>query len=190
MRSNHVRILSGIFLSTLIAITASCSRPAAVDNGAMYPKLISSIATAPIKAMDGTTFTVNDKAGKVILLNMWATWCGPCRSEIPALAKMQDQHRALGFEVIGLNTDEETPEQIAAFSNEVGANYTMAWADTKLQSELLKLSKFPGIPQSFLIDRQGRLRGVFTGANAPTIAKMEQIVTEVMSENPLAAAAP
>lgn len=151
------------------------------DKGSGYPKIASAVANAEIKDLDGATYTLNDKLGKVVLLNLWATWCGPCRTEIPALVRMQEIHGTKGFEVIGLNTDEEPEEMITEFGNGLGVNYPMAYADTQLQASLLKISKFPGIPQSFLIDREGRLRGVFKGANPADIAKMEEIVARVVN---------
>lgn len=153
------------------------------DKGAGYPKIASAVATAEIKGLDGTTFTINDKQGKVLLLNLWATWCGPCRSEIPALVRMQEKHAAQGFEVIGLNTDEEDVQLINNFAAELKVNYPIAYATTKLQSDMLKISKFPGIPQSFLLDKEGRLRGVFRGANPADVAKMEQVVEKVVNES-------
>ncbi len=147
-----------------------------------FPPIASAVAQADIKNLDGSTFKVADKMGKVILLNMWATWCGPCRAEMPALVRMQDTHGGQNFEVIGLNTDEETVEEINTFAESMKLNYPLVWADTKLQSSLLKISKFNGIPQSFLIDRDGNLRGVFRGANAADIRKMEELVAKVVAE--------
>ncbi len=157
---------------------------ASTDKGSAYPKLASAVATAEIKALDGSTYTINDKQGKILLLNLWATWCGPCRSEMPALVRMQEKHGPQGFEVIGLNTDEEDVQLINDFAAELKLNYPIAYADTKLQSSMLKISKFPGIPQSFLLDREGRLRGVFRGANPADIAKMEQVVAKLVNESP------
>jgi thiol-disulfide isomerase/thioredoxin len=141
-----------------------------------YPPLVSSLATAEIKATDGTIFTLNDKKGKVLLVNLWATWCGPCRAEMPALVHMQQEHGIDNFEVIGLNTSNEPVELIQEFSQKMNLNYPLAWADDKMQSNFMKVSKFPGIPQSFLIDREGHLRGVFRGGNASEIRKMERFV--------------
>ncbi|MGD9589851.1 MAG: TlpA family protein disulfide reductase [Pyrinomonadaceae bacterium] len=156
--------------------------PSAADKGSAYPRIASAVATAEIKDLEGATYTLNDRLGKVVLLNLWATWCGPCRTEIPALVRMQELHGPNGFEVIGLNTDEEPVEMIAEFGSGLGVNYPMAYADTSLQASLLKISKFPGIPQSFLVDREGRLRGVFKGANPADIAKMEEIVAKLVNE--------
>jgi hypothetical protein len=95
---------------------------------------------------------------------------------------MQEKHGAQGFEVLGLNTDEEEAQVINDFGAELKVNYPMAYANTSLQAAMLKISKFPGIPQSFLIDREGRLRGVFKGANPADIRKMEEVVAKVVNE--------
>jgi thiol-disulfide isomerase/thioredoxin len=147
-----------------------------------FPPLASAVSQSELKNADGTSFKVTDKKGKVLLLNMWATWCGPCRSEMPALVKMQDAHREQGFEVIGLNTDDESADEMNAFAEQMNLNYTLVWADTKLQRSLLNISRFSGIPQSFIIDREGNLRGVFRGANPADIKKMEDLVAKVVSE--------
>jgi len=147
-----------------------------------YPPVASAVANADIKNLDGTTFKVADKKGKVLLLNLWATWCGPCRSEMPELVKMQDEHRANGFEIIGLDTDDEDLDSINKFAEKMNLNYTLTWAGADLQNELLKISKFDGIPQSFLIDRDGNLRGVFRGANPSDVKKMEELVAKVVNE--------
>jgi thiol-disulfide isomerase/thioredoxin len=147
-----------------------------------YPPIATAVAQADIKQIDGTVFKVADKKGKVILLNMWATWCGPCRAEMPALVRMQEKHRDAGFEVVGLDTDPESVEEINDFASQMKLNYTLAWADTDLQAALLKISKFGGIPQSFIIDRDGNLRGVFRGAGKGDVAKMEELVDMIVAE--------
>jgi thiol-disulfide isomerase/thioredoxin len=146
-----------------------------------YPPVAAAVAESDIKNLDGTTFKVNDKKGKVLLLNLWATWCGPCRAEMPALVRMQDKHRDAGLEVIGLNTDDESLDEINAFVADMKLNYTIAWADTQLQVALVNITKFPGIPQSFLIDRDGRLRGIFKGGGRAEVAKMEELVDLVVT---------
>lgn len=146
-----------------------------------FPPIAAAVANSDLKNLDGTTFKVADKKGKVVLLNMWATWCGPCRAEMPALVRMQDEHRD-SLEIIGLNTDDETVADINEFAADLKLNYTLVWADTAMQAALLKISNFGGIPQSFLIDRDGNLRGVFRGANPADIKKMEELVSKVVNE--------
>jgi thiol-disulfide isomerase/thioredoxin len=156
-----------------------------------YPPLVSAVAQSDLKNLDGSTFKIADKKGKVLLINLWATWCGPCRSEMPALVRMQNEHRDKGFEVIGVDTEEnDTVEDINKFAGELGLNYTLVWGDTKLQASLLNISKFPGIPQSFLVDRDGNLRGVFRGANPADVKKMEQLVARVVEDESAAVSTP
>ena len=94
----------------------------------------------------------------------------------------KDEFRDKGFEIIGLNTDDgDTPEMVNDFAKEMSLNYTLVWASTEMQKELLKISKYEGIPQSFLIDRDGNLRGVFKGASVSEIQKMKATVTKVIN---------
>ncbi len=148
-----------------------------------YPPLAAAVAQSDMKNLDGSTSKVADRKGKVLLLNMWATWCGPCRGEMPELVKMQDEHRDKGFEIIGLNTDDgDTKEMVEEFAEELKLNYTLVWADTEMQNGLLKISNFNGIPQSFVIDRDGNLRGVFRGGAKAEVKKMEELVAKVVAE--------
>ncbi|MGD9628703.1 MAG: TlpA disulfide reductase family protein [Pyrinomonadaceae bacterium] len=188
----------------LISMLSACSGPAGADiakapenskssgettggeankKKSEFPPISEKVAQADMKHLDGSTSKVADMKGKVVLLNMWATWCGPCRSEMPALVKMQDEHRDKGLEIIGLNTDDgDTKEKIDEFAAEMKLNYTLVWASTDMQNALLKISNFGGIPQSFLVDRDGNLRGVFRGANPADIKKMEELVAKVVAE--------
>jgi len=148
-----------------------------------YPLLPAAVLNSEVKNLDGTTFSISDKKGKVILLNMWATWCAPCREEMPTLVRLQDTYRDKGFEVIGLNTEEnDTREKIERFAEEMKLNYTLVWADLQLQNELVKISQFGGIPQSFLVDREGRLRGIFKGSGKRELAKLEEFIERTVNE--------
>ena len=191
-----VFFLLAVLFSSLMACSGSSSSNAPVANTANgapqntetakktnYPPLAEKVAQSNMKNLDGSTSKVADRKGKVLLLNMWATWCGPCRGEMPALVKMQDEYRDKGFEIIGLNTDDgDTKEMVEDFAKELKLNYTLVWADTEMQNGLLKISNFNGIPQSFVVDRDGNLRGVFRGGGRAEIAKMEELVAKVVAE--------
>lgn len=148
-----------------------------------YPMAPEAILKTELKAIDGTTFKIEDKKGKVVLINLWATWCGPCRSEMPHLIEMQNKYRDQGFEVIGLDTDEnETVEQIKEFAADMKLNYTLGMSDDKFTREFFRLTGQPAIPQSMLINREGRMTGLFTGAGQDLMVKLKKIVEQTVSE--------
>ena len=201
MREVFIHIVIFVALVVAFSSLSACTKTETVDNVSPnlpavndanavaektpsdYPAIPNAIAQSDLKNLDNSTFKIADKKGKVLLLNMWATWCGPCRSEMPRLVKMQDEHRDQNFEIIGIDTEEQdTADDINAFAKEMKLNYTLVWGDADLQNELVKITNFPGIPQSFLIDRDGRLRGIFKGANPSDVKKMEELVAKVVSE--------
>lgn len=151
-------------------------------DASKYPTL-TFINQGEIKALDGTPFKVDDRKGQVMLLNLWATWCGPCRGEMPELVAMQNKYGDKNFKVIGLNTDNESADDIKDFAANMKLNYELAWPEQKMTVEFFRYSQFQGIPQSFLIDREGRLRGVFTGGGPKVIEKMKETVDKVVSES-------
>lgn len=162
--------------------TESNENTQAKKDNSEYPKIPSALATKEIKKIDDSTFKLEDKKGNVVLLNLWATWCGPCRGEMPHLVKMEDEYKEKNFEIIGLNTDDESVEDINKFAEQMKLNYQMAYADGEMMREFLNISKFQGIPQSFLIDRDGRLRGVFLGGSPKVIGTMKETVEKVVNE--------
>src|SRR3954464_4480220 len=150
-----------------------------------YPPLASAIAQANLKTTDGTNFKIADKKGKVLLINMWATWCGPCLAEMPSFVKMQDKYGPSGFEILGLDTDDESDSlkaDIDKVVKEKGINYPIVFSDSDTQAAFLNISKFGGIPQSFLVDADGNLRGVFKGANKQNVVKIEEMVAEMLGQ--------
>jgi len=182
---NFTQILLVAMFASVVIFAASCggTSQTAEKPKSDYPPLQSSIAQADVENLDGSTFKIADRKGKVLLLNMWATWCGPCREEMPELVKLQDKYRDQGFEIIGLNTnDGDTPEMIKDFAKEQKLNYTLTLAPTAMQVDIVKLTKNEGIPQSLLVGRDGTLRGVFLGGSEAEISKMKATVAKVMGD--------
>ncbi len=107
-------------------------------------------------ALAGDTTSLGALRGKVVLLNVWATWCAPCREEIPYLQSLYTRHREDGFEIVGVSVDARGSEQtIEGFRKDFGMTYPI-WLDPdeRVQSLFLAL----GVPASYLIDREGILR--------------------------------
>ncbi len=108
-----------------------------------------------IADMNGNEVNLAELEGKVILLNFWATWCGPCKIEIPGFIELQDEYGDQGFQVLGLSVD-DTPEQIRPFAEEFGVNYPML---VGLGRDDFQEAYGPiwGLPVSYWIDREGTL---------------------------------
>ena len=146
-----------------------------------YPVAPDAVLQTENKDLDGNPLKIADYKGKVVLVNLWATWCGPCRGEMPHLIEMQDKYREQGFEVLGLDVDEESVEEINAFAKEMKLNYKLGYADQKLVSAFIKITKLQGIPQTLLINREGQLIGVFSGGGQKVITKMKEAVDKAMA---------
>ena len=156
-------------------------------NNANYPPLPEGIATAEVEDLDGGTFKIEDKKGKVLVLNLWATWCVPCIAEMPHLVEMQNEYKDQNFEVIGLNVGDgdgvpEPKDKIDRFVKKHGLNYELARADRKLFSEFVTLTRMPVVPQTVIVNREGRMTGIFTGGSKENFAKMKEVVEKTIKQ--------
>jgi thiol-disulfide isomerase/thioredoxin len=108
-----------------------------------------------MKDLEGRDVSLSSFKGKVILLNFWATWCGPCKAEIPGFVELQNQYGKDGLVVVGYSVDDEAP-QARAFANEYKVNYPVLLG---LGREDVQEAYGPiwGIPASFIISRDGRV---------------------------------
>lgn len=111
----------------------------------------------PIKAVDGATFRLSDFKDKVVVVDLWATWCGPCRLEVPHLVELQNEYRAKGVEVIGLTTEdpESDDEKVRDFAKEFKINYKLGWSPREVSLALMNGNA--SIPQTFVIAPGGRI---------------------------------
>lgn len=155
------------------------------DKG--YPSPPAAIAQAEIKMLDGKIFKLEEQKGKVILFNLWGIWCVPCIREMPHLIETQDKYRDKNFEIIGLNIGDgdgtpETEEAIKEFAAKHKLNYQLGYADRKLFEEFARLAQLGGVPISILINREGKVTGVFTGGSPPVISKMKETVEKNVIE--------
>ena len=87
------------------------------------------VGDVTMETLDGRTMSTRDWQGKVTLVNFWATWCGPCRQEIPDLIRLQERYPD-HLQVIGISTDEGDPSLVRAFADEMGMNYPVVMATT------------------------------------------------------------
>jgi peroxiredoxin len=106
--------------------------------------------------LDGESVSLESLRGQVVLLNLWATWCGPCRAETPYLQSVYEEHKDDGFEIVGISMDTgDAADDIAMFVDEYAVTYTILHDPTMQGMELYQVL---GLPATFLIDREGVLR--------------------------------
>lgn len=129
------------------------------------PEMPSVIMNTQMKSLDGENFTLKQYEGKIILVNLWATWCGPCRMEMPELIKIEEEYKEKGVMVVGLDVDPEPEAMVKTFVERQKLNYKIGWAEQEVTEGFVGISKMNGIPQSFLISQDGRLSAVFKGFN-------------------------
>ena len=111
--------------------------------------------------MDGGTATLADYSGRVLLLNFWATWCLPCRAEMPWFVEFQTAFEGDGFAVLGVSVDEPGRDVVAPFLDRSPVNYRIALADT--EARLAPFGPKNVLPTTWLIDRRGRIAAEHVG---------------------------
>ena len=151
------RALLGIVALLLLWIPVVAAAP---GNLSLYdtPKPVPPITFAD---GEGRKQTLADFEGKLVVLNVWATWCLPCRKEMPTLDRLQQMLGGPDFEVVALSIDRDGPDAIRKFFSEIGVQHLAIWVDStsKAAGDLGAV----GLPTTLLIDRQGRELGRLIG---------------------------
>jgi len=171
-------MLNGNFFVTLVIASAflfvACSNSNSQSN--KKPSESSASSTAGTSAndnpelqeapnftltkMNGESFTLSEHEGKVVVLNVWATWCPPCRKEIPDFIEIQEDMRDDGVLFVGVSVDREGWEVVRPFAEEYGINYPLLVDDGTINN---KYGPFRGIPTTFIINKKGKVEYVAPG---------------------------
>ena len=122
-----------------------------------------------LSGLDGKPVSLAGARGKIILLNFWASWCGPCRAEVPDLVDLQTRYPDR-LQVIGLIVDDDDVEAIHQFIKDFGINYPVGVAPVEL---LLQYGGIPALPTSFILDAQGRIVQKHVGLRDPALYEIE-----------------
>src|SRR6185295_3394223 len=142
--------------------------PPARTNAKPQPAALSAnVLATKLKSAKGGTMSLSDNSGKVMLVNLWATWCGPCKSEIPELVKIHREYAAKGFEIVGLSTENPTNSEasVKSFVEFFNMDYQVGWAPPEISLTFMQMTQRDAIPQSFIISRDGRVLKQFVGFN-------------------------
>lgn len=140
-----------------------------------------------MKTLEGESLKLGDYADKVLIVNIWATWCGPCRLEMPELVKMNNEYKSRGLVVLGLATtynEHNDPVHVKDYIREQKIPYKIIWDDGTLAQPLVQLVQGRSvIPQSFVISRDGRILKHFQGFDpSRTAAEMRQAVEDALND--------
>src|SRR5467141_670819 len=144
-----------LFLVTSLLLCCFPSFAAAQDQQQPTIRFVRNPDLAPefkLSGLDGKPVTLAGARGKVILLNFWATWCGPCRAEIPDLVELQNKYKD-HLQILGLVVDDDDQEVIKEFAGKFGINYPVALAGDDVR---VQYGGVGAIPTSFVLNAEGR----------------------------------
>jgi len=140
------------------------------------------VAVVPMKDAKGASFKLGDFFGKVMLVNFWATWCGPCRREIPELVKLHKEFHPRVVEMIGLTTEdpETSAEKVRKFIQDFQIDYRIGWAPANVGVPLMQGRQ--AIPQILVISRDARILKHFVGFSpANTSTELKQALEDALN---------
>jgi thiol-disulfide isomerase/thioredoxin len=181
-----VLTLSGLGLIGALGVSSCNSSEVAPNNGAAnravnsapvnptQPPPTAASLTLPqqmrdtkLQTLDGGSLKLSDFADKVLIVNIWATWCGPCKQEMPELVKISNEYKSRGLVVLGLATsynEHNDQAHVKEFVKAQNVPYKIIWDDGTLAAPLVQMVQGQSvIPQSFVISRDGRIVKHFTG---------------------------
>ncbi len=141
------------------------------------------VLEAENKAASGAPIKLGNYSGKVLLVNLWATWCGPCRMETPELVRLHKEFQSRGVEMIGLSTEnpDASARSVSDFVREFNVDYQIGWAKPEVAQ--IMMQGRTSIPQSFIIARDGRVIRRFIGFNPETTpTQLKEALEQALKE--------
>ena len=141
-------------LALAVAVLAGCS------GSVGKPQVGKAAPDFELKELSGAVHELSEYKGKVVLVVFWATWCPPCRQEIPSLIRLQKRYAANGFEVLSISLDSRPEKELPRFIARNNINYRVLIGTPQVEKDYGGISS---IPQGFLVDREGKLSKHYRG---------------------------
>lgn len=166
LRSTRAAGAAAVLIFSLFGCASKSAPPASVQASTDGPSGMKEAAKrnpAPpfeLKDSSGKVIRLEDYKGKVVLLNFWATWCGPCKIEIPWFVDFQKNYKDRGFTVIGVALDDEGWEVVKPYIEAKQVNYPIAVGSPEVEQ---KYGGIEALPTSFILDREGRIAATHIG---------------------------
>ena len=150
MYSNCRMILLGIVLAAIVVVF---SPTRALGQDTKAPQL-------ELRDLDGRVVRLGDYHGKVVLINFWATWCPPCRAEMPDLVRLHREHRKQGLQIIGITYPPEKKARVRRFARSIKVNYPIILGTRQIKA---RFSSDETLPLTIVIDRDGKITDIISG---------------------------
>ncbi len=141
-------------------------------------QLSSSAPDFTLKSVAGPNLRLQEQRGQVVMINFWATWCGPCRLEMPHLNRIYDKYRSTGFVLLGVNIDDD-PRAAADLAAKLGLRFPVLLDTDKKVSRVYDMS---AMPATLLVDRDGRVRYIHRGYRDGVEKTYEEQVRSLLKE--------
>ena len=132
-----------------------------------------------LQSLDGTSMRLSDLRGKAVLLNFWATWCSPCKIEMPWFIELQKQYGAQGLQIVGVAMDDSSKEDIAKFAKDMGVNYPVLLGKEEVGDAY---GGVPALPETFFIGRDGKIVDKIIGLKGK--AEIEDSIKKALDTQP------
>jgi peroxiredoxin len=132
-----------------------------------------------LQTLDGKKVSLSDYRGKAVLVNFWATWCGPCNIEMPWLVDLHKKYAAQGFEILGISMDDVGPKDVAKFAQEKHVDYPILIGEDSVGDAY---GGIPFLPGNFYIDRSGKI--VDKGFGLKGKAEIEEDIQKIIASSP------
>ena len=167
-------LVVGVIIILLVFPREQPTQQSAVESAQFVGKLAPDFT---LPALDGTKVSLSQFGGKPVLINFWASWCLPCREEMPKLVQSYESHKAEGFMLLGVNlTYSDTLPDVLAFANEFNIIFPVLLDKDGAVAE--KMYQIPGIPTSVFVNRAGTIERIQVGVM--TGRQIKQYVTEIL----------
>lgn len=154
-RNSLVLIVVVVAVAAMLALAPYMARQARNNSGNPSSQIKGKLAPEfSLESLQGQTVHLADFRGKAVLLNFWATWCQPCKIEMPWLEEMQQQYGPQGLQIVGIAMDDASKEEIAKFAKEMGVNYPILLGKESVGDAY---GGVQFLPSTFFIDRKGKL---------------------------------
>jgi thiol-disulfide isomerase/thioredoxin len=154
-------------------------------SGDEMPHVLGKSTVAPdftLQTLDGKNMSLSELRGKAVLLNFWATWCGPCKIETPWLVELQREYGSQGLQVVGVAMDDSGKEDIEKFAHEMGVNYPVLLGKEAVGDAY---GGVPALPESFFIGRNGKIVDRIIGLKGR--GEIEDAIKKALNTEPGAA---